>query len=147
MLVAVRARTLKELPGWAKELLEGGRVGRLGFLDGEDGPRVLPVTYALHGDAIWSAVDRKPKRAGEPARIGYLRRRPEAALTVDHYSEDWRKLRWIQVLGDVEILAAGDAPGALEALVHKYEPYRAEPPPGPLIRLAPTRFLWWSAAG
>ena len=58
------------------ELLEGGRVGRLGFLDGEDGPRVLPVTYALHGDAIWSAVDRKPKRAGEPARIGYLRRRP-----------------------------------------------------------------------
>ena len=129
------------------ELLEGGRIARLGFLDGEDGPRVLPVTYALHGDAIWSAVDHKPKRAGEPARIRYLRRRPEAALTVDHYSEDWRKLRWIQVLGDVEILAAGDAPGALEALAHKYEPYRAEPPPGPLIRLVPTRFLWWSAAG
>jgi PPOX class probable F420-dependent enzyme len=143
----LKAGTLEELPRWALELLERGRVARLGFVGQDDRPRVLPVTYALHGDAIWSVVDRKPKSAGEPARIRYLRRRPEAALTVDHYSEDWRALRWIQVLGDAEILTAGDAPGALEALVRKYEPYRAEPPPGPLIRLAPSRFLWWSAAG
>jgi PPOX class probable F420-dependent enzyme len=147
MLVAVRATTLKELPGWAIELLEESRVARLGFVDSEDRPRVLPVTYALHGGAIWSAVDQKPKRAGEPARIQYLRRRPEAALTVDRYSDAWEELRWIQALGDVEILAAGDAPGALEALIRKYEPYRSQPPPGPLIRLAPGRYLWWSAAG
>ena len=66
-------------------MLEAGRVARLAFLDDGDRPRVLPVTYAVAGGAVWSAIDDKPKRAGEPARVRYLRRRPEAALCVDRY--------------------------------------------------------------
>jgi PPOX class probable F420-dependent enzyme len=140
------ARTLEELPGWAKELLEEGRVAHLGLLDSDDRPRVLPVTYAIHAGAIWSAIDRKPKRPGEPARVGYLRRRPEAALTVDRYSDDWRALCWVQALGRVEILPAASAPEALTMLARKYEPYRREEPPGPLLRLVPERLIWWRAA-
>jgi nitroimidazol reductase NimA-like FMN-containing flavoprotein (pyridoxamine 5'-phosphate oxidase superfamily) len=75
--------TLEELPGWARELLATERVGRLAFLDDQDRPRVLPVTFAVLGDSVWSAIDEKPKRAAEPARVCYLRRRPEAALCVD----------------------------------------------------------------
>ncbi|HEY2601225.1 MAG TPA: pyridoxamine 5'-phosphate oxidase family protein [Thermoleophilaceae bacterium] len=128
-------------------MLESARVARLGLLDDADRPRVQPVTFALAGGAVYSAVDNKPKRPGEPARVRYLRRRPEAALTVDHYEDDWTQLAWVQVLGRIELLAPDDDPAALEALAAKYEPYRAEPPPGPLLRLVPERTLHWRASG
>jgi PPOX class probable F420-dependent enzyme len=118
------------------------------MLDSEGGPRVLPVTFALAQGLIWSAVDRKPKRtAGEElARVKFLRRDPRAALTVDRYSDDWGQLAWVQALGRVEIVAAQEAPAALEALARKYEQY-AEPPPGPLLALRPHRWISWSAGG
>jgi PPOX class probable F420-dependent enzyme len=127
-------------------LVAHARVGRLGLIDDAGRPRVLPVTYAVHGAAIWSAVDRKPKRPGEPARLRWLRRRPDTALTVDRYSDDWDELAWLQVLGRVELLAAADAPDAIAALAAKYAPYRVEPPPGPLLRLAPQRLVCWQAS-
>src|SRR6188472_1439195 len=113
------ADTLKELPGWAHELLAESRVARLGFLDGHDRPRILPVTYAIHDKTIWSAIDRKPKRSAEPARVRYLRRRPEAAFAVDRYSDDWSELAWVQVLGRVEVLDVSSAAEALDALAAK----------------------------
>ena len=103
------------------------------------------VTYAVWDGAIWSAVDRKPKRPGEPARIRYLRRRPDAVLTIDRYSADWERLAWVQILGTVRIDAVADAPEAVAALAAKYEPYAREHPPGPLLRLAPGRILCWAA--
>jgi hypothetical protein len=76
--------TLEELPRWARELVAGARVGRLGLLDEHDLPRVLPITFALWADAVWSAIDQKPKRAAEPARVRRLRRRPPPARLVVH---------------------------------------------------------------
>ena len=145
MLADVESKTLDALPGWAGELVHAEQVARLGFLDDRDCPRVLPITYAVWDNAIWSAVDRKPKKPGEPARIRYLRRRPEAAVVIDRYSSDWRRLAWVQILGAVTIEAIADAPQAAAALVAKYRPYADEPPPGPLLRLAPERILCWSA--
>ena len=127
-------------------MLRTARVGRLGLLDDHDRPRVLPVTFALVEDAVYTAIDNKPKASREPARVRYLRRRPEAALTVDRYDDDWAQLAWVQVLGRVELLDAAAAPAAMEALAAKYEPYRREAPPGPLLKLAPERVLHWRAA-
>jgi PPOX class probable F420-dependent enzyme len=140
---------LNQLPGWASDLLGSARVARLGLLDGEDHPRVLPVTFVVHDGAIWSAIDRKPKVRPdrEPARVRWLRRNPRAAFTVDRYEEDWRRLAWVQVLGDVSVLAAAGEAAALTALAAKYPGYAADPPPGPLLRLEPRRALWWSARG
>jgi PPOX class probable F420-dependent enzyme len=135
-----------ELPDWAGAMLEREPVARLGFRDDEGLPRVLPVTYALADDAVWSAIDRKPKSTPEPVRVRWLRERPQAALVVDHYERDWTKLAWIQLLGRVDIVDASDAPAALEALARKYGGYRAEPPPGPLLRLDVDRALCWRAA-
>ena len=139
--------TLEELPAWARELLSTERVARLAFLDDGDRPRVLPITYAVVGDSVWSAIDEKPKRAAEPARVRYLRRRPQAALCVDRYSGDWSQLAWVQLLGRVEILPAAEGAAALEALAARYEPYRERTPPGPLLRLSVERSLCWRAAG
>jgi PPOX class probable F420-dependent enzyme len=140
--------TLEQLPGWAARLLAGARVAHLGLLDEHDHPRVLPVTFVVYDDALWTAVDRKPKRdpGREPARVGYLRRDPRAALTVDRYDSDWNRLAWVQVLGEVAIFDAGEAPDAITALGAKYPQYAAEPAPGPLLRLDPRRTLCWAAA-
>ena len=122
------------------------RVGRMGLLDEEGAPRVLPVTFVVAEGRIWSAIDQKPKRAAEPARLRYLRRDPRAALTVDHYSDDWEELAWVQVLGTVRILDLAEGAAGLGALSAKYEQYREEAPPGPLLALRPERYLWWRAA-
>jgi PPOX class probable F420-dependent enzyme len=118
----------------------------LGLLDGSGAPRVLPVTYAVAGEQIWSAVDRKPKAPGEPARVRFLRRDPRAALTVDRYEDDWERLAWVQVLGVVSVVEAAEGTAGMEALREKYGQYREEAPPGPLLCLEPRRYLWWRAA-
>lgn len=135
--------TLEEAPAWAGRLLETARVARLGLLDESDRPRVLPVTFALLDGELWSAIDRKPKRAGEPARVARLRRRPDAALLVDVYDDDWSRLAWVEARGPVTVEPLLEAP--LAALAAKYPQYDAEPPQGPLLRLAPERVTCWRA--
>jgi PPOX class probable F420-dependent enzyme len=135
-----------ELVAWANELLKTARVGRLGLVDEEGAPRVLPVTFALADGRIWSAIDQKPKRSGEPARLRFLRRDPRAALTVDRYSDDWDELAWVQVLGTVRIREVSEGAAGMEALSAKYGQYRDQAPPGPLLALEPQRYLWWRAA-
>ncbi len=138
-------RTIDELPGWARELLAAERVARLAFVDDHDHPRVLPMTFAVAEGAIWSAIDDKPKRSREPARLRYLRRRPEAALCVDRYDDDWDRLAWVQLLGTVSIVDIDAAPAAIAALSARYAPYRERRPPGPLLRLEPERAVYWRA--
>src|SRR5688572_21768390 len=127
-------------------MLGTARVGRLAFLDTEDRPRVLPVTYALVEDAVWTAIDDKPKRTPVPARVRFLERRPEAALCVDAYEDDWTQLAWIQLIGQVEVRSLAAEPTAVEALQAKYRQYRERTPPGPLLRFEVERALSWRAA-
>jgi PPOX class probable F420-dependent enzyme len=117
------------------------------MVDDEGSPRVLPVTYAVLENAIVTAVDHKPKHvpADRLARVRWLRARPRAALTVDHYDDDWSQLRWVQAIGRVTIVEAVDAPEAIAALTDRYTPYRNQPPVGPVLSLAPDRLLWWRA--
>ena len=137
--------TIDELPGWARALLGAERVARLAFVDDHDHPRVLPVTFAVADGAVWSAIDDKPKRRPDPARLRYLRRRPEAALCVDRYDDDWSRLAWVQLLGTITIVDIEGAPAALAALSARYAPYRERRPPGPLLRLEPLRAVCWRA--
>jgi PPOX class probable F420-dependent enzyme len=138
---------LETLPAWAGELLASERVARLAYVDDDDRPRVLPVTFAVAGAAVWSAIDEKPKRTAMPARLRYLERRPEAALLVDVYDDDWTELAWVQLLCRVEVLPVDSAPEAVAALAAKYEQYASRTPPGPLLRMSPERALHWRAAG
>jgi PPOX class probable F420-dependent enzyme len=135
------------LPGWARDLLEGARVARLAFVDEDDRPRVLPVTFAVAGELVWSAIDDKPKRTAEPARLRYLQRKPQAALLVDVYDDDWSRLAWVQLLGRIDVVPVDSAPDAVAALTAKYEQYARRTPPGPLLRMTVERTLQWRAAG
>ena len=139
--------TLEELPEWALDVIRAERVARLAFVDEDDRPRVLPVTFAVAAGAVWSAIDEKPKRRPEPARVRRLRRRPEAALCIDVYSDDWAQLAWVQLLGRVEWLSVEQGRQGMTALASKYAPYAERTPPGPLMRLAVERALYWRATG
>ncbi len=141
------AASLGKAPVWACDLLQTERVGRLGLLDDNQHPRVLPVTFARLGDEVWSAIDDKPKSvpASELARLRWLRSRPNAALTVDHYDEDWSTLAWVQLLGRVKIDEIDCHDDVLDALATRYPQYREHPPSGPLLRLTPSRVIYWRA--
>lgn len=136
---------LETLPGWALALLQDSRVGRLGLIDDHDRPRVLPISYAVSDGLLFNAVDHKPKRTRELARIRFLRRNPAAALNVDLYHDEWSKLAWVQLLGEVDVLDVLPV-DALDALVEKYAPYRRRPPTGPFLRFRVERALTWRAA-
>ena len=135
---------MSNLPTWAHLLVESARVARLGLIDDTGHPRVLPVTFVLVGDHVLSTVDQKPKRSPnvELARVRWLRRRPEATLLVDHYSDDWSQLAWVQLIGRITIPTDAEPP---PELVAKYEPYQRQPPPGPSLRLDIERTVHWRA--
>jgi PPOX class probable F420-dependent enzyme len=142
------AADLRELPGWARDLLAHAPVGHLSYLDDQDRPRVLPVTFAVAGEELWTAIDQKPKRKppDQVARVRYLRRRPRAALCADHYEDDWTRLAWVQVMASVEVVEAGTVQSALTGLQAKYPHYVDDPPDGPFLRLRPERVLCWRAS-
>jgi PPOX class probable F420-dependent enzyme len=148
MLALVEASSLQGLPDWARLMLNEARVARLGLIDDLGRPRVLPVTFTAFEERLYSAIDQKPKRVAgaDVARVRYLRRRPEATLTVDHYDDDWSALAWVQALCRAQIVEPDARPAALDALKAKYRPYRLSPPHGPLIELIPERILYWTAA-
>ena len=121
-------------------------MGHLGVTDNAGCPRVLPVTYAIHQGAAWTAVDNKPKRSRELARVRWLRERPDAGLTVDLYDDDWTRLQWVQLVGQMIVHDGPPADAVLAALTSRYPQYRDDPPPGPLLQLVIKRSVCWRAA-
>ncbi len=70
----------------------------------------------------------------------------EAALTLDRYDDDWTKLAWVQLLGEIAVLDVAGYDDVLGALSERYAEYRDRPPAGPLLRLDPERAVYWRAA-
>ena len=123
--------SLETLPGWARDLLAEARVARLGYVDEDDHPRVLPVTFAVAGGAVWSAIDDKPKRTRR-ARAPALPAAPARGRSArGRYDDDWTRLAWVQLLGTVEVLPVDSAPEAMEALARKYAAVRRAHAAGP----------------
>ena len=105
----------------------------------------MPIVFALDGDTLYSAVDRKPKRSRTLRRIENARARPAVTILVDHYDEDWSQLWWIRLRGRARVLDAGaERERALELLAHKYPQYRDEPPDGPVLAVDVHETRAWS---
>ena len=130
---------------WQVRLLADERSGVLGTIARSGLPQLVPVCYALVGDAIAIAIDEKPKRGTTLARVRNIERDPRATLLVDHYEERWERLAWLRLEGHADILEQGSAwPEALEALRRRYPRYRSMALEGlPVIRLRPARVVGW----
>jgi PPOX class probable F420-dependent enzyme len=127
--------------------LAEARVGRLATVDEAGDPHVVPVCFVLDGDAIYWAVDHKPKASGRLRRLANIEAHPVAELVVDHYAEDWADLWWVRVRTGAEVLGPGrEAERALDLLAAKYVQYRERRPDGPVVRLSVRRWSSWSGS-
>jgi PPOX class probable F420-dependent enzyme len=124
------------------------RVARLATIDPDGRPHLVPIVFAVDGDTLYSAVDRKPKRSQTLRRIENARVRPDVTILVDHYSEDWSALWWIRLRGRARVLDDGEErERALALLQEKYPQYRDEPPDGPVLAVDVNEVRDWSASG
>lgn len=124
--------------------VDAARVGRLGTVTPDGRPHVVPCCFVRHEDAIWSAVDAKPKTTLALQRLDNLRSDPSVSLLVDHYEEDWERLWWIRLDGAARVLVDGaEREQALDALAGKYPQYVARRPPGAVIAMAVARWRSW----
>ena len=131
------------------------RIGHLATADATGQPSVVPVCFAIiqaDGEpAIVIAIDEKPK--GDPRalqRVRNIMARPEIALVVDDYSEDWQALAWVLVRGSATVIEAGDvrhgaALVSLRGKYPQYAPMRLQERPVILIRSLSTTS--WHGSG
>ena len=124
------------------------RVARLGTLRPDAQPHLVPITFALAGDTVVTAVDHKPKTTSSLQRLRNIRANPVATVLVDHYDDDWDRLWWVRGDGTARVMEQGvERDDAIDLLVDKYEPYRERRPAGPVIVVTVGRWTSWSAGG
>lgn len=135
-----------------REFLERLRVARLATVGTDGSPHVVPVVYAVVGDALCFVVDDKPKRT----RYGLRRLRnidadPRVAVVVDHYADDWSQLAYVLLHGRARRVEAPEEYAVfLTALRRRYPPYRGmafDPRTHPMVRIDIERTHAWAAAG
>jgi PPOX class probable F420-dependent enzyme len=108
---------------------------------------LVPVCFALDGDTLLTAVDRKPKRSPRLQRLENVRANPDVALLVHHYEEDWSRLWWVRLRGRARVVEEGaELERALELLGAKYAQYRDEPPAGPVVSVELDEWRGWAAS-
>jgi PPOX class probable F420-dependent enzyme len=137
-------------PDEARARFAAAQVARLATVGADGTPHLVPICFAVAGDRIVTAVDHKPKRTAQLRRLANIAANPSVSLLADHYeADDWSALWWVRADGTARVLAPG-SPGTaavVAALVERYPQYVAQPPAGPVIEIAVTRWSGWRAAG
>ena len=129
----------------ARRRFAAARVARLATVGPDGRPHLVPVTFAVDGDIVLTAVDAKPKRTQRLRRLANIAAHPEVCLLVDHYSDDWDVLWWARADGRAVVRRTAPQP-VLELLVGKYPQYRQIRPQGPFILVDVTTWRGWSAS-
>lgn len=141
-----------ELSEEARRFLDRHTVGHLATASRDGTPHVVPLCYARIDRHIYFVCDDKPKRHGarELKRLANLRENPRAALVVDDYDDDWRKLSYLLLHLDAAVVdGEREYQTALAALRQRYAPYADMPlhlDRNPMVRLLPTSAHFWVAA-
>ncbi len=138
-----RADSVSDLPAPIRDLLHHERRAVMTTIARDGGAHSVPVVFALVGDQIVSPIDHKPKSGRVMARVRNLERDPRVTLLVDRWDEEWTRLAWLMVRGSAEV--DPDYPDEfLHALNARYPQYEPGERHDAVIRIRPTRLLWWS---
>jgi PPOX class probable F420-dependent enzyme len=133
-------------PDEARERFAAARVATLATVDASGAPHLVPVTFAVEGDTVWTAVDGKPKRATWLRRHENVQARPQVSLLVQHWDEDWSRLWWVRADGFARV---GTDPSIVEHAVDllrgRYDQYRTVGAGGPVIEVTVRAWHGWAA--
>jgi PPOX class probable F420-dependent enzyme len=130
--------------------LKEARVARLSTLDSKCRPLIVPICFVYDGQFFYSAIDGKPKSVA-PQRLARVRNivaRPQVALLIDEYDEDWTRLWFVLIRGRAEVLpmsARRERGRALCKLREKYRQYAGTmlQDDTTIILIAPRRITSW----
>lgn len=130
------------------QYIDRARIGRLATADTEGRPHVVPICFALVDNHIVTPIDEKPQRVApdELRRSRNISENPRVALVVDHYTEDWNRLGWVQVRGTATLCSPGEKPHSrgVRALEDKYDQYAEQDLEArPIIRICPGNVRSW----
>lgn len=121
-------------------------VARLATIGPGGAPDLVPITFALEGDVVYTAIDHKPKRTRELRRLANIARDPRVTVLIDHYDDDWTALWWCRLRGKGSVVYAGpEFDAGINALQAKYDQYRGRLPDGPVISIRITERRTWTA--
>ena len=131
--------------------VKAARVARLATVDEEGRPHVVPICHVYDGACFYTAIDRKRKTAtpSDLRRIKNLVANPKVALLVDHYSEDWDHLSYVQIHGHATLVTSGkERARVVASLRDKYRQYATLlEDEAVVIRIEPKRIVSWTATG
>ena len=134
-------------PEEARSRFAIARVARLATVGGDGAPHVVPITFAIDGDRIVTAVDAKPKRGALLRRLVNIRANPRVSVLVDGYDDDWAKLWWVRADGEARVVEADPELGpALALLRARYPQYATVTLIGPAVVIDVRHWVGWSAA-
>lgn len=134
-----------------RRTLEQARHGYLSTASAAGEPHLQPVVFQVVGEAVYIAIDEKPKTTLRLRRLTNIESNPQFALLVDHYSDDWSELWWVLLRGPAEVWwpsqwSEDEARPVIAALRWKYPQYEAmRLEDRPLLKLTPERVNSWSA--
>lgn len=129
-----------------RELVAAARVATLATIGSDGRPDLVPFTFVLDGNVLYSAVDRKPKGTAQLRRLANIERDPRVSVLVSDYNDDWSRLSWCRLDGVATVRrSAIDHP--LDLLAAKYEQYRHKRPQGPVVEITTDSWMGWAAVG
>jgi len=132
----------------AQELLATARVAHLATADQYARPHVVPVVFVWRKPALYTPLDRKPKRDDDwhaLRRVRNIETNGRVAVVVDRYDEEWSRLAWVLIEGVAAILESGAEHDAAATLLReKYPQYETLPLEGrPVVRVEIERAVEW----
>ena len=134
-----------------RALLAAARTATLATIRPDGTPRLVPICFVLLGDdsTLWTPLDEKPKRTDDPRALSRVRdvtARPEVALLVDRWDEDWSRLAWLRLDGRASVAEPGEHghDEAIDALRAKYAQYATHDlEHRPMLRIAIVAVRSW----
>jgi len=128
--------------------LETARVARLATVDFDGAPHIVPICFVFDGSVFYSGIDRKPKRVSPDrlARVRHTSKRPQVALLIDEYDDDWTRLWYVLVRGNGELVAdPSERRRAVMELRAKYPQYATGmlDDEAAILRITPQQITSW----
>jgi PPOX class probable F420-dependent enzyme len=86
--------------------VDKARVARLGTVDAECKPHLIPVVFVFDNNCYFIPIDEKHKRSTSEKlrRTKNIRQNSNVVLLIDEYNEDWTKLYFIMIQGNASII-------------------------------------------